>query len=346
MLFNIEKDEGNRIVGYLVPDSFSESPSLRISDGERDLLILPCQEERAALVFAGRHSTGQCGFTIDETMIADLSRREVLELYDKETNILIYRRRPKAIQKRIFRLETHLVPLWMLDDSLDSHFQYHQKGIERHGRETATQVFLLSGSSSLYLSGRLLFKTYDNYINETFNCIALLRDPFMELAERLLALKLVRRLPQESQLLDARDMLTYAPAIEFAEGMGSGERQIHRAFETMPKAAIANLANPMTRQLAARSLDEAPRKGAVATALQTLSTFAIVGLREGQDLFLAQFANLLGISEQALPVLPEFSQTGKLCEMLRGVPEVELLIEQDLEVYHSVKSAIEAALSD
>ena len=344
MLFNIEKDEGNRIVGYLVPDSFSKSPSLRITDGNRDLLILPCQEERAALVFAGRHSTGQCGFTIDETIIADLSRREALELYDNETNILIYRRRPQVIQKRIFRLETHLVPLWRLDDSLDSHFQYYHKGIERHGRETATQVFMLNASTSLYLSGRLLFKTYESYINETFNCIALLRDPFMELAERLLALKLVRRFPETSQLLDARDMLSYTPAIDFAEAMGSDERQIHRAFATMPKAAIANFANPVTRQLAARTPDEAPTKGAVATALETLSTFAVVGLREGQDLFLAQFANLLGISAESLPVLPEFNQATKLCELLKRVPEVELLIEQDLEIYHHVKSALENAL--
>jgi hypothetical protein len=345
MHFNIEKDEGNRIVGYLVPDSFSKSPSLRIADGERDLLILPCLEERAALVFAGRHSTGQCGFTIDETIIPDLSRREALELYDNETNILIYRRRTQVIQKRIFRLETHLVPLWMLDDSLDRHFQYYHKGIERHGRETTTQVFELIGSTSLYLSGRLLFKTYENYV-ETFKCIALLRDPIMELAERLLALKLVRRFPEASQLLGARDMLSYTPAIDFAEAMGSEERQIRRAFATMPKAAIANFANPVTRQLAARNPDEAPTKGAVATALETLSTFAIVGLREGQDLFLAQFANLLGISEDSLPVLPEFNQTSRLCELLKRVPEVELLIEHDLEVYHSVKSAIETALSD
>src|ERR1700728_985394 len=112
MLFNIEVDEGSRIVGYLVPDAFTGSPSVRISDGKRDLLVLPCREERASLVAAGRHDTGRCGFTIDETIIADLARQEALELYDQETNILIYRRRPpsQVTQKRILRLETHLFP--------------------------------------------------------------------------------------------------------------------------------------------------------------------------------------------------------------------------------------------
>ena len=129
MLFNIERDEGNRIVGYVVPDTFSGTAAIRITDGQRDLLVLQCLEERAALVAAGRHATGQCGFTIDETLVADLSRQEGLEIYDNETNILIYRRRPptEVIQKRVFRLETHLIPLWRLDDRIERHFQYFTK---------------------------------------------------------------------------------------------------------------------------------------------------------------------------------------------------------------------------
>ena len=248
------------------------------------------------------------------------------------------------VQKRIFRLETHLFPLWHFDDGLSQHFQYFHKGVERHGRETATQVFLLNNSSSLYLSGRLNIKTYENYINETFNCIALLRDPYMELAERLLTLKHVRKVGKE--LLGERDMMVYGPAIEFAEGIENDEKILHRAFSTMPKAAIANLSNPLTRQLAARTPDEVPMKGAVATALSTLSTFAILGVRERQDLFLAQVADLAGIMADTLPSIPDFVRTGELSEQLKQVPEARLLIEQDLEVYHQVKSAIENALAE
>jgi hypothetical protein len=348
MLFNIERDEGNRIVGYVVPDTFSGSTAIRITDGERDLLVLPCNTELAALAAASRHATGRCGFTIDETIIADLSRQEALEIYDNETNILIYRRRPPSavIQKRVFRLETHLIPLWRLDDRIERHFQYFHKGIERHGRETATQVFVLSNANSLYLSGRLVFKAYENYIDGTFHCIAVLRDPYMELAERLLALKLIRKLANELQLLGARDMITFAPAIEFAETIEHDEKQLRRAFAMMPKAAIANLANPLTRQLAARSPEEVPAKGAIATALGTLSGFAVVGLRERQDLFLAQIADLLGADPHTLPKMPDFSRTAELSKELRNVPEVEVLIEQDLEIYAYVKSAIKRALSD
>jgi hypothetical protein len=348
MLFNIERDEGNRIVGYVVPDTFSGTAAIRITDGQRDLMVLQCLEERAALVAAGRHATGQCGFTIDETLVADLSRQEGLEIYDNETNILIYRRRPptEVIQKRVFRLETHLIPLWRLDDRIERHFQYFHKGIERHGRETTTQVFVLSNSSSLYLSGRLVFKAFESYIDEKFCCIAVLRDPYMELAERLLALKLVRKLANQLPLLGARDMISYGPAIEFAETIEQDEKQLRRAFATMPKAAIANLANPLTRLLAARTPEEVPTKGAIATALGTLSGFSVVGLRERQDLFLAQIADLFGTSAETLPAMPDFSRTAELCRVLRNVPEVEVLIEQDLEIYSHLKSAIEQALSD
>jgi hypothetical protein len=346
MLFNIEVDEGTRIVGYVVPDAFTGSPSVRISDGQRELLILPCREERAALVAAGRHDTGRCGFTIDETIIADLTQQEALEIYDQETNILIYRRRPPAqvTQKRIFRLETHLFPLWLLDDRLERHFQYFYKGIERSGRETATQVFLLNNSSSLYLSGRLVFKSYENYINETFNCVALIRNPYMELAERLLTLKHISGVGRE--ILGERDVMAFASAIAFAETIENDEKVLHRAFSTMPRAAIVNLSNPLTRALAARTADEVPTKGAIATALGTLSSFAILGLRERQDVFLSQLADLIGTPPQTLPPIPDFVKTAELAQSLQEVPEAGLLIEQDREIYRQVEAAIESALTD
>jgi hypothetical protein len=281
-------------------------------------------------------------------MIADLARQEALEIYDQETNILIYRRRPpsKVSQKRIFRLETHLVPLWRLDDSLESHFQYFYKGIERHGFETAMQMFQLYNSTSLYLSGRVVLKTYERWIDGTFSCIALLRDPYMELAERLLTLRLVRKLAKEVSLLGERDMIAYGAAIDFAEAIDSDKKALHRAFATMPTPVIAVLRNPFTRQLAARNSDEVPTKGAVGAALRTLSSFSVVGLREHQDLFLAQLADLVGTSPDTLPIMTDFTRSAELCEQLKGVPEAAVLLDQDLELYAHVKAAVVGALSD
>jgi hypothetical protein len=140
--------------------------------------------------------------------------------------------------------------------------------------------------------------------------------------------------------------MAYAPAIAFAEVIESDEKLLHRAFASMPTAVIANLSNPLTRQLAARAPDEVPTKGAIATALSTLSSFSILGLREHQELFLTQVADLVGIPPNALPSIPDFVRTRELAEQLKAVPEAGLLIAQDLEVYHHVKSAVENVLAD
>jgi hypothetical protein len=344
MLFNIESDDGSRIVGYLVPDSFSSEPSVRITDGQHDLVVVPCRDEHPGLVTAGRHATGRCGFTIDETVLLGLSAQQALELYDVETNFRIYRRRQSSevIEKRIFRLETHLFPLWRLDDAAGNHFQHFHKGIDRYGRETTTQVFVLL-ANSLYFSGRLVVKAYEHFINETFHCITLLHDPYWELAERLLTLKHIRRFGDE--LLGKRDMMAYGPAISFAESIQNDEKALRRAFASMPNAAVAIFANPVTRQLAARAPEEQPGRGAVAQALDVLSTFAVVGVREHQELFLGQLAHLLGTDVSSLPAIPDFDATEALAQRLKQVPEAEVLLEQDLEVHHHVKSAVEDALN-
>jgi hypothetical protein len=202
----------------------------------------------------------------------------------------------------------------------------------------------LNNATSQYLSGRLIFKIYDNYINEKFSCIALLRDPYAELAERLLTLKHARKFGDE--LLGARDTIAYEAVISFAETIEPDDKALRRAFATMPKMAVANLANPLTRQLSARTADEAPAKGAIATALDTLSSFAIVGLREGHVLFLEELAHVLGINGGELPKIPEFDGTADLAAKLKRLPEAEVLIEHDLEIYHHVRSALENALSE
>jgi hypothetical protein len=333
-------------VGYLLPDSFSSEPAVRITDGQRELLVLPCKDEHPGLATAGRHATGRVGFTIDDSVISGLSAQQDLELYDVETNFRIYRRRrsSEVIEKRIFRVETHLFPLWRLDDAAGDHFQHLYKGIDRYGRETATQVFVLLNARSLYFSGRLVVKAYENYIDGTFNCITLLHDPYWELAERLLTLKHIRQFGDE--LLGKRDMMAYGPAISFAESIQIDEKALRRAFASMPNPAVATLANPVTRQLAARKPEEPPGKGAVALALDTLAMFTIVGVREHKELFLEQFAQLLGVNAGSLPAITEFGATATLAEQLKQVPEAEVLIEQDLELYHHVKSAVQDALND
>jgi len=346
MHFNIEVDDGNQIVGYIVPDAASKIASLRITDGERDLIVMPCNQDRPILVTAGRHETGRCGFVINQSIIPDLPGQNSLEIYDQETNLLIYRRRApsEVVQKKVLRVETHLFPLWGLDDALEPHFQYFHKGIERHGRETTIQFFELHNSESLYLSGRLLFKQFESYVSGVFNCIAMIHEPYTELAERLLTLKHVRKFSKT--MLGERDTMILTPAIEFAEALELDESKLHRAFSSMPKDVIANLANPLTRQFSAIGFDEMVTRRSVPAALRTLASCAVIGLREKQEFFLQQVSELLGTPVGSLSPAPTFAKTAELAVILGKIPEAAVLIERDLEVYDHVRSAVESALSD
>ena len=345
MHFNIEFDEGNQIVGYLVPDSAVKIPSLRISDGQRDLVVLPCNQDRPILVTVGRHDTGRCGFVIDQSIIPDLVEQKSLEIYDQETNLRLYRRRSplEVVQKKVLRFETHLFPLWGLDDALEPHFQFFHKGIERHGRETTIQFFELLNSQSLYLSGRLLFKQFERYVSGIFNSIALIHEPHMELAERLLTLKHIRKFSKV--ILGERDAMIFSPTIEFAGAIELDEAKLHRSFASMPRDVIANLANPLTRQFATSTVDEMPTRHSVATALRSLASFAVLGVRERQDLFLQQVSELLGTPLDLSPAR-NFDKAAELARILRHIPEAGVLIERDLEVYDHIRSAIKSAVAD
>ncbi|HMK90420.1 MAG TPA: hypothetical protein VK446_12420 [Methylocystis sp.] len=343
MLFNVEADRGDHIVGYLVPDDYTKSPTLKIMDDGGNFTQLHCVEERPALVLAGRHANGRCGFTVDTGVLPGLSQEHRIELYDADTGVMIYRRRElsEVTQQRIFRLETHLFPLWRLDETVEPKFQFFHKGVERHGRETALQIMQLNNASSIYVSGRLAFRSYENFLHDQFRLVTLIHDPYCELAERLLTLKHSAQFGDK--LLGPRDFVSYRAAIEFAQGIEPDRKSLRRAFDQMSKEAIGVLTNPLTRQLTAEQINDPPPKGAVAKALQALSAFAIVGVRPQQEIFLEDLETLMGEPRGVLPTLPVFSKMTALAEELRILPEAEILLEQDLDVFLTVKSAVEEA---
>jgi hypothetical protein len=345
MMFNIERDLGAMVYAYLVPDSLAAPAMLRLRSEGRDLGTIEANEIREVLVAAGRHPTGQCGFRIDEAMIPGLSRMTDLELREAETDILVYRRYPAdAIGLRLFRLETHLLPLWRLDDVFETEFHMWYKGIDRFGRETSTQILCLDLYPSLYASGRLLYKAYEYYLAKGFKTIAILRDPHEELAERILILKHIG--PHAEKLLGLRDALLFEPVIACLEELESfAEADLKRFFRQLPGEAIGALANPLVRQLTSSTPDQMPGHTSLAAALDTLSSFEILGLRsDGRD-FLQALSELCGIDVETMPAVDEFPLVRELGRRLRTISSTESFLEQDLELFHHTAKAFEVVAS-
>ncbi len=341
MLFNLEGDIGSEIQGYLVPDGFSDQPKIRIIAEGRDDIVMDCDGMRDAVVASGRHATGLIGFHLDDTKIPGIAEMKRLAIYDAKTGLLVYRRSPSEtiIHKRVLRLETQLIPFLQLDRALDPYFQYSIRSIERFGHETAMQAFHLNAVDSIYISGRLLLRNYEEFLEKGFEVVAHIVDPYVELAERLILLKRFDKLPPA--LIGDRDRMIFSPAAEyFAEVDVFSPKQLKRALSAIPEKVQRCLTSPLTRQLVSTHPENIPTRQSIAGAMDLLSRFAIVGLKSDPDTFIRPLAEYLEIDDNLLVDPPRAGMASELAETLRSQPETERLVELDIILYHFAHAAI------
>ena len=338
MLFNVEEDRGDFLSGYVVCDGFDEIARLVVSNGATRVYEGLADALREPLMLAGRHGTGQCGFEFDETMIPGLAAMQDLEIHEVGTGALIYRRlKARHTPRRVLRLETHLFPLWRLDAALNPKFQYAANAIEAAGRETTTQMFVLSRIGSVYLSGRLLYRAFQAEIEGHFDVIASIHHPYEELAERLIVLAQIKT--TGSGILGLRENMSLESTMAFAETLPlDDETRLARALRDTPPGVARILSNPLTRQLTTLSAEEMPAKTAVSRALTTLASFAVVGLRRAPEAFASAVDELCGLDEPSPPA-EALPGVGALARMLKRCREADWLIEHDLALYQHVADA-------
>ena len=339
MLFSLDYDVGTSLGFYLVPDTGGTQPSVRLLDGGSEIKILAANEHRPELVGSGRHSTGMCGFILDDSVLPGIAGIGALEIEEAETGLPVYRRpRPTFLQEKVFRMETHLLPLWRIDDAVKERFQYWYRGIDRRGYETSTQVFCIVDLASAYISGRMFLKTVEQYLASGFKTVVLFRDPYEELAERLIILK--NATEKTKELLGPRDSLTFEPVMD---GLSDVERldeeSLRRFFKRSPAEVTRPLMNPFVRQLTCGGPDDMPRKTAIAQALLVLSSFEIVSLRSDAAHFSGALGEMLGLEPGAIPVMNEYGRVSDLARTLRAINEVEGLIDYDLNIYEQTRHA-------
>ena len=340
MMFNLESDVGDVICLYLAPDSVAGTAKIVVRSEGSEVLALTANEPRYALVEGGRHQTGQCGFRIDEEILPGLSGLQDLEICEAESGVLVYRRPPpEPLDKKIFRIETHLLPLWRLDDALKSRFQYFARGVDGHGRETTTQMFQLNHIHSVYLSGRILYSNYRHYIeSKQFDTIFIMHHPYEEMAERLLMLGKIKKVGVG--VLGMRENFSLNSTIEFAQSLPlHDESALRKKLYQMPSDVAHAMADPIVRQLTARSPDEPPRGRAVSTALDALASFTVFGLRRDPRTVRAAVAELAGLDPSSLPALDTLHPVGPLARSLKRSRAVEVLLEKDLELYDHIAHA-------
>jgi hypothetical protein len=250
LLFNIEVDQGDVIEGYLIPDGYSDRPVVCVIGEEGELMRLECLHARPAVLQSGRHETGVVGFRIDNSILPGVRNRKRLEIRDAKNGILIYRRpfMESPVQMKVFRMEFQMLPMMKFDHYCSGRFQYALCGLERFGQETALQAFHLNAIESIYLSGRLHLRNFEEFLDKGFTVIGYLPDPYYEMAARLTMLK---RLSQTNvAFLGERDRLSMGAAAAHSRRWSSttSARSRRRCKRPAPRSAI-----PLSRRRPASS---------------------------------------------------------------------------------------------
>lgn len=344
MLFNIESDGGNIVSGYLIPDGFSETPHIRVSDDNGEIGVFACNDVRPQVTSSGRHETGMVGFRLDDGLIPNLAERQNLKIRDAKSDVLIYKRMTAAtpIARKIIRLETQLLPMIRFDQHCGRHFQYELYSAERLGHETTLQVFHLNAVDSIYLSGRLLMRNYEEFLGKGFEGVVLLPDPYYEMAVRIFLLKRMAKAPVS--FIGERDKLILGSAAEYFSNADLDDfGSLRSLLKKAPSKVSGVLTSPTTRQLTTTTPEQRISRRDIAPAIDLLSRFSIVGHHEAPDSFQHAIGEMLNIPVDDLVVPPQQMLLKGLADKLRLLPIAELMLEEDLIFDHYVRQAINSS---
>lgn len=343
MLFNVEYDRGTVIEGYVVPDGFSEEAIVIVETDDGRKISFACDQFKQGVVHAGRHATGMVGFRIDESRIPALGAKKKLSVRDAKTGILIYRRQPveKLVKHKLLRLELSILPMGKFDEFCAENFQYAISGVERYGHETAMQAFHLNATSSVYISGRLLLRNYEDFLDKGFQAIVNVPDPYYEMACRLFILSRITK--GTPTFLGERDRLILTSAADhFSDINLADDRALRRALKRAPEKVRRVLISPFTHQLVSTYPEQRVTRQDVAPAIDALSRFSVVGHTKNVTLFQEAVGELLSVSPMDVPAASRHSVLCDLALRLRELPVAETMLEEDLIFDHYVSRAVTA----
>jgi len=341
VLFNVHRDSGDLIEGYLIPDGFSDVPKVLVSDTNGNIAEIACDQRHNAIVAAGRHETGLVGFKLTDDNIPRLSERSTLFIRDAKSGFLLYRRPlVEQIPMRILRIETQLLPHVAFDREMVRRFQYSIPLIERFGQETILQAFLLDDIKSIYLSGRLQTRNYQESLDKKFKGVALLTAPYYEMALRIATLK--RAATVKPTFLGDRDLISLAPAIDYFKDVNLQDTDaIGKALKKAPPRVRIVLLSPLTRQFACADAEQPPARRDIAVAMDLISRFAIIGHINDTLAFASSLGELLGMDMEEIPIRQRNPALDTIADELRTLAVAETYLEDDLILDYYVRQAME-----
>lgn len=345
MQFVVDNDTGDAISGWLAPDNPTATPSFLVRAQGRELIRFPANVMREGIRDMGLHVSGQVGFHIDSALIPNLNEYVDVEVCEVETGLVIYRRFDPSthVASKLYLFDATLMPARVLSAEIAKRFAQAYPNFEQYGLETAIALVTAPFPKSIFIGGRANLNRFSFWFAERgFVRAALLRDPYEELAERLLFLRMVARSSKGalSPLLNGVLCL-----LDFAESLPLDDLgALKKAFRKATADHREAMLSPMTRWLGCEP-GELPRDVHVSRALDNLASLDAVGTRSQFDLFKVLLSSALG-SNAVNPEKPAtLPSVATLAEMLRDLRPVEDLIAEDIRLYQLASEAVATGLA-
>jgi hypothetical protein len=343
MLFSIDADAGTRIEGWLMPDDPAVVPRVIVHlDAER-LVEVEAFVFRPLLKEYNLHNTGICGFVLNEKNCPGLTAAPALEIYDADHHLLIYRRKAgdHIIDRKFFRLEPQLFRSVQLDEIYFPRFQMAYSSLDLLAEETIRSILSIPFTESIYATGRIFWRVWEPLLRDRgYRVAVVLRDPYDELAERLLILKFMTAAGTE-WVADSLGPVVEAAAAPLRGVDVENWDVLSDLLAAPPDELKGVIYNPLTRLLSAQNAFDPPPSPATAVALDSLADMDAIGLRDDMDPFLNTVSAVLNLTEKSPSIrLPTNQKVRNLATLLRERGAAKGLMEMDLEVYEAAAATL------
>lgn len=341
MKFHVDVDNGDSLLGWILPDNPSATPSVVVLSSNAAPINVQASVFREDLFKLGVHHTGLLGFEINQSIIPGLTAENDIELRDAATNILMYRRfrEREHVPLKLFRIELCSMPQLQLDSAIGRHFSLGYDAVEQYSFDTLWGIFNNPTNRSAYMSGRPFLSRYMQVLRDReFKIVATLRNPLEELAEKLLFLKFAvsGKAPDfvANHLTGMQAVLPLVSRINLGD-----ENSLVTAMNGLSEAEYAVLANPFVRLLACAP-NEMAQEIHVSLALENLAKLDLVGIRSKFESFRLGLAGLLGLDLIGREVPAAISNAPVVAEKLGRLRSVHRFLALDLKLYRLVDEAI------
>lgn len=343
MYFHIDEDVGVYITGWLITDNPGEVPELIVKVPGRDDFTLSANFHRPDLRDLGMHATGQAGFLIDHRHFSDLSAIRELSIVEPESGLVIYRRfDPHThLPKKLLLMDASALPQIAMLRQVMTFFAQAYPLAERLSLETVNGLISLTNIQSIFLSGGVNWVRHGGMAKERgFSTAFLLRDPFEEMAEKLLFLSQAMKQPE--LVRNSAAVARFSSVFPFLEGIDLEEnRSILSAFRKMPGDVRKILRSPMT-SLLGTAPDEQLQRRNVSIALDNLAQLDVVGTRDRFSLFSSMLDEVMDAPLLANSETSSLPAAAGLAGRLRSVGIIEDILDEDIALYSFVEEALEA----